>query len=232
MPNDTPIAGQNRPGEDRTDDDRAARPAADDLYGDDLLARALDPACQPAAIRAFLAEESTRLARLTPQGARVVDFGCGYGRHLLALAARLGPSLGIDRAPHHIIRAKAERATSSLQFLVADATAVPCSASFDFAICMTNTWGTMEARAAVLHEMRRLSPAPRSRILSVYSPSSIEPRRAWYGQLGQEVIEETDHFLRTSGGFVTEHFTPQRLRALVGDCEIVATGAVGYWVRL
>lgn len=82
----------------------------------------------------------------------------------------------------------------------------------------------VDAQAAVLREMRRLSPTPGSRVLSVYSPSSIEPRRAWYGRLGQDVVEETDRYLRTSGGFVTEHFTPERLR------EIVANGSVGYWV--
>jgi pimeloyl-ACP methyl ester carboxylesterase len=43
-----------------------------------------------------------------------------------------------------------------VHFVTGDATAVPLEFGFDFAICMTNTWGTMSDKAGVLREMRRL----------------------------------------------------------------------------
>ncbi len=56
--------------------------------------------------------------------------------------------------------------------LVADATAVPLDVEFDVALCLTNTWGTMSDKLAVLGEMRRLAPKPGSRILTVFAPPS------------------------------------------------------------
>ena len=78
----------------------------DAAYADGLLRRALDPATQPAAIRAFLAEESAKVRELLPAGARVVDIGCGMGRHLVALDAHLGRGIGIDREPSYLREAR------------------------------------------------------------------------------------------------------------------------------
>jgi tRNA G46 methylase TrmB len=61
----------------------------DDVYAAGLLNRALDPATQPPAISEFLREETDRLRHLVGHGSRVVDFGCGTGRHLAALAPKV-----------------------------------------------------------------------------------------------------------------------------------------------
>ena len=54
----------------------------DDVYAAGLLNRALDPATQPPEIQAFLRAELELLDRVVAEGARVIDLGCGTGRHL------------------------------------------------------------------------------------------------------------------------------------------------------
>ena len=143
---------------------------------------------------------------------------------------RLRMGVGVDYEHSYLVAAMAQVRTRRLHFVTADATAVPLAFAFDLAICMTNTWGTMGDKAGVLQEMRRLSPRPRSRLLSVYSPASVQARREWYRRLDQPVLEVKDEYILTQEGFRSEHFSPERLRALVGDCDIRPLAEIGYAV--
>ena len=111
---------------------------------------------------------------------------------------------------------------------MADAARVPLTGSFDVAVCLTNTWGTMSAKTAVLNEMRRLSPAEGSRLLTLYAPTSVPARREWYASMGYRVLDATDREIVASGGFSSEHFTEKRLRKLLGPCELHPIGDIAY----
>ena len=150
----------------------------------------------------------------------MLDVGCGTGRHLLRLGERLAMGVGVDYERSYVADAEREVGRLPLFFVVGDATRMPLEGPFDLALCVTNTWGTMSDKAAVLREMRRLAPGAGTRFLSVYSPASIPARREWYRRLGHTVIAETAEYLEAAGGFRSEHFTEARLRELVGDCSI------------
>ena len=192
----------------------------DEVYAAGLLNRALDPATQPPEIQAFLRAELDLLHNVLQEGMRVIDLGCGTGRHLILLRDRLRLGVGVDYQRNYIAEAAARAGARHLYFIVGDATAIPITAVFDFAICLTNTWGTMSDKAGVLREMRRLAPKPHTRLLSVFSEASVAARREWYRRLGQAVLEETDEYLVTDGGLRSEHFSDARLRRLVGECTI------------
>lgn len=203
----------------------------EDAYAAGLLNRALDPATQPSEIRAFLRTELDLLREVIAEGVRVVDIGCGTGRHLLLLTERLRLGVGVDYEHGYV--AEAQRQASGrqhLHFLTANATAVPLAAVFDFAMCLTNTWGTMSDKTAVLREMRRLAPAQGTRLLSVFSEASVPPRREWYRRLGHAVSQETPEYLLTEGGFRSEHFSEARLRNLVGESTIRPLADIAYVV--
>ena len=191
----------------------------DAVYAAGLLNRALDPTTQPAEIKEFLDAEYALLRTLIISRMRVIDIGSGTGRHLLALQDRLAVGFGLDYERKYIAEAR-RRAPAHVHFVTADATAIPVPAMFDVAVCLTNSWGTMSDKSGVLREMRRVAPQRGTRLISVYSPASIPPRREWYRRLGHAVVAETGDYLESDAGFRSEHFTHARLRELVGECSI------------
>lgn len=202
----------------------------DEVYAAGLLSRALDPRTQPPEIRAFLRAEIELLREVITDGMQVIDFGCGTGRHLTLLGNRLRMGVGVDYEHSYIVEARRLASAPHLHFVTCDATAVPIHYEFDFAVCLTNTWGTMSDKAGVLNEMRRLAPVPRTRMLSVYSEASVPARREWYRRLDHAVLEESAEYLMTEGGFRSEHFSRARLRQLVGDCTIRTLTGIAYAV--
>jgi ubiquinone/menaquinone biosynthesis C-methylase UbiE len=202
----------------------------EDVYAAGLLKRALDPATQPPGIQVFLRAELELLRDLITQGMRVIDIGCGTGRHLLRLRERLRVGVGVDYERSYIAEAHRNASGCQLYFVTADATAIPVSAAFDLAICLTNTWGTMSDKSGVLREMRRVAPESGTRLVSVYSEASVPARREWYRRLGQPVLEETSEYLLTGGGFRSDHFSEARLRRLIGNCTIRPLADIAYVV--
>jgi SAM-dependent methyltransferase len=203
----------------------------DDVYAAGLLNRALDPTTQPPPIQAFLRAELDVLRDTITEGMRVIDIGCGTGRHLHLLAERLGLGVGVDYERTYVVQAHQRARGRVLHFVTGDATAIPLVAQFDLAMCLTNTWGTMSDKSGVLSEMRRLAPQPGIRLLSVFSAASVPARREWYRRLGHEVSAETTEYLETEGGLLSEHFSDARLRSLVGDCTIHPLAHIAYIVR-
>jgi len=204
--------------------------ANEEVYAGGLLNRALDPSTQPPEVKAYLQAEIDLLNEVVTGGMAVLDLGCGTGRHLAMFEDRLHLGVGVDYEHSYLVAARARVRTQHLHFVTADATAVPLAYGFDLSICMTNTWGTMSDKAGVLREMRRLSPRPRSCLLSVYSPASVPARCEWYRRLEQPVLEVGDEYILTREGFRSEHFSADKLRSLAGDCDIRPLADIGYAV--
>src|SRR5437899_4868939 len=151
----------------------------DEVYAAGLLMRALDPATQPSAIRAFMQAEIEVLDDIVSQGMTMIDIGCGTGRHLARLRDRVRIGFGVDYEHAYIVDAHRRAGGAPLYFVTGDATALPIRAHFDFAACMTNTWGTMSDKIGVLNEMRRCVPHRGMRLLSVFSEQSVPARHEW-----------------------------------------------------
>jgi cyclopropane fatty-acyl-phospholipid synthase-like methyltransferase len=73
-----------------------------------------------------------------PSGARILDVGCGTGRHSVALAARGCRMTGLDISAGMLAeaRAAAEAAGVEIELLQADATSFCLPVGFDAAICL------------------------------------------------------------------------------------------------
>jgi ubiquinone/menaquinone biosynthesis C-methylase UbiE len=203
----------------------------DEVYASGLLIRALDPATQPPEIRAFMQAEIDRLGEIVAEGMSWLDVGCGTGRHLTLLRDRVRLGVGVDYESAYVVAARQRSGPGRLHFVAGDATRLPLQGPYDLATCLTNTWGTMSDKRAVLDEMRRCAPQPTMRLLSVFSESSVPARREWYRRFGHRVVEESDEWLVTDGGLRSEHFTEARLRALIGNCTVTRCTQVAYVVR-
>jgi SAM-dependent methyltransferase len=71
-------------------------------------------------------------------GQRVLDVGCGPGRHALALAGRGLHVTGVDASPDFVALAAAAAAAAgrSARFAVLDVRRLACDAAFDAALCL------------------------------------------------------------------------------------------------
>lgn len=203
----------------------------EEIYATGVLNRALDPATQPPEIRAFMTAEIDLLHELVRDGMSVLDVGCGTGRHLRLLSETVRIGVGIDSERRYLVEARHRTGGQCpLHFVAGDATRMPVGPHFDFAMCITNSWGTMSDKRGVLGEMRRCAPRPRTRLLSVFSESSVEARREWYRRFDEPVVDAADDYLVTRGGLRSEHFTQERLRSLVGECAIRPLAGIAYVV--
>jgi ubiquinone/menaquinone biosynthesis C-methylase UbiE len=203
----------------------------DAVYAAGVLNRALDPSTQPPEIRAFMQAELDVLFRVIADGMSWLDVGCGTGRHLGLLQDRVAAGVGIDYEQSYVAEARRRFTSRRLLFVAADATRLPFVARFDFATCLTNTWGTMTDKRGVLAEMRRCVPHEGMRLISVFAESSVPARRDWYSHFGHPVVEASAEFLVTEGGLRSEHFSEDRLRSIVGDCTIHECAGIGYIAR-
>jgi SAM-dependent methyltransferase len=106
----------------------------DYLYFYDETLRAEDTAGQ--------CELLTQRLPLAP-GSRVLDLGCGHGRHALELARRGHRVTGVDRAAGFIERAQVEAALGGVDatFVEGDLRALDVGDGFDAAVCLFDAFG-------------------------------------------------------------------------------------------
>ena len=92
---------------------------------------------------------------LLPAGGRVLDVGCGDGRHLRATAARGCSAIGVDYDAA-VLRDARSRGGVRLEYLAADASRLPCrAAAFDAVIC-TETLEHLPDDSGAMREIARV----------------------------------------------------------------------------
>lgn len=115
----------------------------------------------------------------TPPGARVVDVGCGDGRHAKVLADRDYQVVGVDLSERLISRARDRSSSRTAVFEVADARKHLPAGPFDLAVCLYDVIGTSASADDDLLIMRnvaaRLTPGGYV-VASVMNTSVTSPR--------------------------------------------------------
>ena len=96
-----------------------------------------------------------------PSSARVLDVGCGFGRHSVELAKRGYEVVGIDPSSAMIVAAKARARETAVtpQFLQTQAEQFESDRSFDAAICLFTTLGQISAQGENIGLVRRVYDA-------------------------------------------------------------------------
>ena len=98
------------------------------------------------------------------EGSRVLDLGCGTGRHSIALRRRGMQVLGVDASEKllRMARERAERVGAFPRWIRGDTRTLPLKdRTFDAALYLFNTigYGTDAEAVAMLREARRCAPA-------------------------------------------------------------------------
>jgi SAM-dependent methyltransferase len=167
-----------------------------------------------------LAEVKSFLGLVAPApGARVLDLGCGWGRHLAPLVERGTAPQGVDRSLAYCRRAFAE---TSSPIACADVRALPYrDASFDAVGCFYSSIFFFEdnENQAALAEVRRVLRPGGAFVLQTASPVHLRQlgpeTRSFALGAGRRVTEST-HFVLGEG---REHITRRLTQADGSDLE-------------
>ncbi len=115
-------------------------------------------------------EEVERIVRFhVPQGASVLEIGCGTGDLLASLAPSRG--VGIDISPKAVESARSKH--PGLTFLAGDAEDIPLSESFDY-ILLSDLIGYLDDVQRAFEQLNRICH-PRTRVILTYFNYLWEP---------------------------------------------------------
>jgi len=186
----------------------------DDFFSTPLFEKWLREA--PPELKQWFKKEIEWLKESIPSNSRILDVGCGFGRHLKILANSSRKLFGIDNNKAMIKKARKNLAgIESIRLSLQNGKELAFKDnSFDFVICMTNTFGNLPSiKLNVLKEMRRVCRKGGKVIVSVYSEKSLDLRVKSYKKVDVEIlkIEEGVVYAR---GFISEQFSKEELENL------------------
>ncbi len=162
-----------------------------------------------------------------PSGSRLLDIGCGYGRHAMELAARGFRTVGLDLSLPLLIRATdaARRVGVNVDFVHGDMRDMTFENEFDGAYCFFSTFGYFDDetnRRVAAGICRSLKPGGRL-VLDLINRDCLIgdlPTRVWWQGHGCVVLEEVDFNYFTSRLEVQRQIILEDGRQLVQDISI------------
>ncbi len=140
-----------------------------------------------------------------PTGGRVLDIGCGYGRHAMEMASRGYRTVGLDLSLPLLIRATdaARHRSVNVDFVHGDMRDMSFDGEFDGAYCFFTTFGYFDDdtnRRVASGICRALKPGGRLVLELINRDYLIGdlPTRVWWQGDGCVVLEEVDFNYFTS----------------------------------
>jgi len=185
------------------------------------------------ALNALFQFDTVFLDRMLRQPCKLLDVGCGTGRHLVHFAEKGFDVTGVDLsdAMLRIVEEKLVAAQQSASLLKSDICHIPhlVDETFDAGICMFSTLGMVQGhknRLACMHEVCRVLKPQGLFIFHchnfLYRGLSVDTWREWISsylltfrgyELGDKIIDEyrsiKDMYLHT--------FRPAEIRRMVAD---------------
>lgn len=203
------------------------------IYDKGWLMRFLNPENQPKQIQDYLNQEIKLLLRYVSPKSCLIDFGCGFGRHLELLQKKLSYGLGIDTIDEYIAAGnKRLKRFSNLELIKADALNFNIENKFDYAICMNNTLGNIAEKEKLILQMKKATKPEGKLIAGVYSNKSIDSRIKWYNKTGLKIKKITNEFILTDNGFKSWHFTKKQLYKLFNTKKVENIADIGYFIKV
>ncbi len=141
----------------------------------------------------------------TSPGAKLLDVGCGYGRHAMELAARGYHVVGLDLSTPLLVRGgeEAHRRGLTINFIRGDMRELDFDGQFDGAYCLFSTFGYFDDetnKKTAGNMARALRPGGKCvfEILNRDYVIADLPTRVWWEGDGCVVLEEVDFNYFTS----------------------------------
>ena len=157
---------------------------------------------------------------------KVLDLGCGSGRHLLDLVNRDGSVRGVGVDINHPRVAEATREAVKLgidhaaTFIVDDLSGLTSlrDEEIDLAICMTNTLGNLapHKQEKLIRRLSRVLKPGGSVLVSGYAEGTEGPRIRSYRAVNLDVERQGERIVAIEG-LESEAFSETRLRRLLDE---------------
>lgn len=170
-------------------------------------------------IKDWLDKEVEYLKKNIKPDSKVLDVGCGFGRHLSVIAPFCKEVIGVDTDKTLIGQAKKNLSKfKNAKVLVQDAQNLEFEDNyFDYVICMTHSFGNfLESRDKILSEMKRVCKKQGKIIISIRGTSekALELRKKDYENLGIHITKIENGIVYTKEGLISEHFSKDRLKKI------------------
>jgi SAM-dependent methyltransferase len=171
-------------------------------------------------------------------GDRVLDAGCGPGRHALELGKRGIEVVGVDASPDFVALARDAAGDLPVEFVEADIRTLAYDGEFDAVICLCQGgFGLLGGGVGELDAFGRLTAALRtggriavSAFSSYFVVRHLEPEETFDADLGvnheTSVIRDAEGRER-SFDLWTTCYTPRELRLLAARSGLTVDGVYG-----
>lgn len=174
-------------------------------------------------IKEYFQKEINYLKANIKPHSRILDVGCGFGRHMKLLAPSAKEVIGIDNNEDMIKRAEQYLAgVNNTRLFVQDAEKLEfADGSFDYVICMSNTFGNFcGGKLSALGEMKRVCKKEGKVVVSVYSEDAFEFRKRDYVRIGMPITKAIDGRFYVKEKLISEQFTKLQLERLFSSAGL------------
>lgn len=196
------------------------------FFSQPYFERWLDRASAP--FQEWFQKEIEYLRTEIPSDVAVLDVGCGFGRHMEELVRKCSRVAGVD-TNLTMIKSALQRLRlrhDNVEVYPSNADNLPFPHdSFDYVICLTNTFGNMaEDKERILEEMKRVVKPTGKIVISVYkNTSSVTNGRVEdYQAVGLEATASSDGTVATKEGLVSESFDRWQLEEIFSKVGLKA----------
>jgi 2-polyprenyl-6-hydroxyphenyl methylase/3-demethylubiquinone-9 3-methyltransferase len=168
-------------------------------------------------IKEWLQKEIEYLKENIKPNSKILDIGCGFGRHIEIIADFSKEVVGIDDNKDMIQKAKDRLSNfKNVNLFIQNVQNLKFQDDyFDYVICMTNTFGDFpEIKLNALKEIKRVCKKNGKIIISVYNNKSLEIRKKDYEKIGLHVIGIKNGIICTKEGLISEQFTKSQLKEM------------------
>ncbi|UCG95827.1 MAG: class I SAM-dependent methyltransferase [archaeon] len=186
-------------------------------------------------LKKWFEEEIKFLKENIKPGSRILDVGCGFGRHVEILAPFCDEVVGIDNNDNMVKRSEEKLAgLINVKIILEDAKKMDFEDNyFDYVICMTNTFGNLaDKKIEALKEMKRVCKEGGKIFLSVFSDKAFAARLKSYKKVNFIITKIDGSTFHLYNEVVSEQFTKQELKDIFEsaglEAEIIELTPIGY----